>query len=101
MQQPFLLAELTEIERHIGECEQRLLRQREIVNQLGRHGRRRSQTVKIANEVLQSLEFAQSTHLNYRARLLQALRKIGSQEGAHAGTAPGGLQASAARTRKR
>jgi hypothetical protein len=50
------------------------LRQREIVDELERHGRGHSRTARMARDILDTFEMAQSKHLNDRARLLQALR---------------------------
>jgi len=63
MPQPFLLHHLTTVERHIRAGERHLLRQREIVDELERHGRGHTA----------SFEMAQSKHLNDRTRLLLAL----------------------------
>jgi hypothetical protein len=52
------------------------LRQREIVDELERHGRGNSETVKMARDILATFEMSQSAHLNDRAHLLQALREI-------------------------
>ena len=59
--------------RHVRQGERHLLRQREIVDELERHGHGHSQTAKMARDILDSFETAQSEHLNDRARLLQAL----------------------------
>jgi hypothetical protein len=71
-----LLDNIAEIERHIREGERHLLHQREIVDELERHGRGNSQTTKVARDILASFEKAQSAHLNHRARLLIALKEI-------------------------
>jgi hypothetical protein len=49
------------------------LRQREIVGELERHGHGNSQTAKMARDLLDTFEMAQSAHLNDRAHLLIAL----------------------------
>jgi hypothetical protein len=67
MKRSRLLDHLAYVERHIRDGERHLLRQREIVDELERHGRGNSQT---------TFETAQSTHLNDRAHLLQALDEI-------------------------
>jgi hypothetical protein len=76
MKQPFLVDELTEIERHVRECERHLLHQREIVDELERHGRGHTKTAKVARDILHSFETAQSNHRRHRAHLLRALREI-------------------------
>jgi hypothetical protein len=50
------------------------LRQCEIVGELERHGRGHSRTARMARDILDTFEMAQSKHLNDRAHLLQALR---------------------------
>jgi hypothetical protein len=52
------------------------LRQREIVDELERHGRGGSPTTKLARELLTSFEIALSAHLNDRAHLLLALDEM-------------------------
>ena len=74
MKRSMLLDHLAQVECHVSEGEWHLLRQREIVDELERHGRGNSQTTKVAREILTSFEKAQSSHLNHRARLLVALR---------------------------
>ena len=75
MKRSMLLDHLAQVERHIRDGERHLLRQREIVDELERHGRGNSQTTKMARD-LDSFEMAQSVHLNDRARLLLALGEI-------------------------
>ena len=50
------------------------LRQREIVAELERHGGGHSQTTKIARDILETFEMAQSVHIADRARLILALQ---------------------------
>jgi hypothetical protein len=76
MKRSQLLDHLAHVERHIRDGERHLLRQREIVAELERHGRGHSQTTKLAKDVLAAFEMSQSVHLNDRAHLLQALREI-------------------------
>jgi hypothetical protein len=76
MKQSQLLDHLAQVERHIRDGERHLLRQREILDELERHGRGNSQTAKIARDILATFEMAQSAHLDDRAHLLQALREI-------------------------
>jgi hypothetical protein len=76
MERAILLAHLAQVERHVREGERHVLRQREIVDELERHGRGNSPTTKMARDILASFEMAQSAHLNDRVRLLQALREI-------------------------
>jgi hypothetical protein len=76
MQRSLLLDNLAYVERHIRDGERHLLRQREIVAELERHGRGKSQTAKMARVILETFEMSQSAHLNDRAHLLQALREI-------------------------
>jgi len=61
------------VERHVRDGERHLLRQREIVDELERHGRGNSQAAKIAREISDTFEEAQSAHLNDRAHLQLAL----------------------------
>jgi hypothetical protein len=75
MRRSLLLNQLAHVERHIRDGERHLLRQREIVEELERHGRGNSQTAKMARDILASFEMAQSAHLNDRVHLLQALGK--------------------------
>jgi hypothetical protein len=70
-----LLDHLGQVERHIREGERHLMRQREIVTELERHGRGHSQTAKMARDLLDTFEVAQSAHLDDRAHFLDALRE--------------------------
>jgi len=66
MKRADLLDNLAHVERHVRHVrdgERHLLRQREIVDELERHGRGDSQTAKNARDI----EMAQSAHLNDRA----------------------------------
>jgi len=76
MSRATLLAHLAQVERHVRQGERHLLRQREIVDELERHGHGHSQTAKMAREILDTFEMAQSAHLTHQARLLLALRVI-------------------------
>jgi len=76
MKQSFILHHLAAVERHIRDGERHLFHQREIVEELERHGRGHTRTAKMARDILASFEMAQSTHLNDRAHLLQALLEI-------------------------
>jgi hypothetical protein len=76
MKRSMLLDHLAQVERHIRDGERHLLRQREIVDELERHGRGNSQTTKMARDILVSFEMAQSSHLSDWAHLQQALREI-------------------------
>ena len=76
MKRSILLDHLAYVERHIREGERHLSRQREIVDELERHGRENSQTTNIARDLLASFEMSQSAHLNDRVHLLQALQEI-------------------------
>ena len=67
---------LAQVERHIREGERHIFRQREIVNELERHGHGNSQTAKMARDILDSFEMTQLAHLSDRAHLMQALREI-------------------------
>ena len=71
-----LLNNPAHVERHIRDGERHLLRQREIVDELERHGRGKSETAKMARDILETFEMAQSAHLNDRTRLLLALGEI-------------------------
>jgi hypothetical protein len=72
-QRMILLSHLAMAERHIAAGERHVARQREIVAELEAHGHSGSQTLKVAREVLQSFETAQTTHLADRERLKHAL----------------------------
>ena len=76
MNRATLLAHLAQVERRVRDGERHLSRQREIVDELERHGRRGSQTAKTAREILDTFEMAQSAHLNDRAHLLLALQEL-------------------------
>jgi len=76
MKRSMLLDHLAQVECHVSEGEWHLLRQREIVDELERHGRGNSQTAKMARDILETFEMAQAAHLNDRARLLIALGEI-------------------------
>ena len=76
MKRAMLLDHLAYVERHISDGERHLLRQREIVDELERHGRGNSQTAKMAREILATFEMSQTQHLNDRAHLLLKLRQI-------------------------
>lgn len=69
MKRSMLLDHLARAERHIREGERHLLRQREIVAELERHGHGRSRTASTARDILHTFEQAQSAHLNHRVRL--------------------------------
>lgn len=73
MKQLFLLHHLAAVERHIRKGNRHLLRQRESVAELARHGRGHTQTANIAKDMLMSFEMAQSKNLNERVHLLQEL----------------------------
>jgi len=74
MMRSHLRAELAKAERHVREGERHLLRQREIVDELERHGRGNSPTTKMARDILETFEMAQSAHLNDRMRFILALK---------------------------
>ena len=76
MKRRILLDQLTHVERHIRDGERHLLRQREIVAELERHGRGQSRTARMARDILASFEMGQSQHLNDRAHLLLALQGV-------------------------
>src|SRR6516165_4748245 len=63
MNRPLLLAHLAQVERHIREGERHILRQRQIVDALERHGRGQSQTAKMARDTLDLFEMAQAAHV--------------------------------------
>jgi hypothetical protein len=75
MKRSMLLNHLAQVERHIRDGQRHLLRQREIVDELERHGRGQSETAKMARVTLESFEMAQSSHLNDWAHLQEALRE--------------------------
>ena len=76
MKRAMLLDHPAYVERHISDGERHLLRQREIVDELERHGRGNSQTAKMAREILAIFEMSQTQHLNDRTHLLLELRQI-------------------------
>ena len=76
MKRSLLVNQLAQVERHIREGERHIFRQREIVNELERHGHGNSQTAKMARDILDSFEMTQLAHLSDRAHLMQALREI-------------------------
>jgi hypothetical protein len=76
VERSLLLGNLAHVERHIRDGERHLLRQHEIVDELERHGRGNSETAKMARDILETFEMAQSTHLNDRVRLVLALGEI-------------------------
>jgi hypothetical protein len=76
VQRSLLRDQLVQAERHIRDGERHLSRQREIVSDLERHGHGRSRTAQTARDILETFEAAQSKHLNDRAHLLLALRRI-------------------------
>jgi hypothetical protein len=76
MNRAALLSHLAYAERHIRDGERHLLRQREIVAELERHGHGKSRTAQMARDILETFETAQSKHLNDRAHLLLALGEI-------------------------
>jgi hypothetical protein len=80
MQRSLLLNKLAHVERHIRDGERHLSHERNIVDELERHGRGNSRTTKLAREVLASFEMSQSLHLNDQVRLLLALAKISHGE---------------------
>jgi hypothetical protein len=60
------------VERHVLEGERRIARQREIVARL-EHGPRESITLRIARDLLQEMERAQTLHVADRERLHEQL----------------------------
>jgi len=64
---------LGQAERHIREGERLILRQRQLVDELERHGHGQSQTANLARDILQSFEMTQSARIVDRGRLKQAL----------------------------
>jgi len=76
MQRAILSERLAQVERHIRDGERHLLRQREIVAELERHGRGHTRTAIMAMDILGTFVEAQSAHLNDRMRLLLALQGI-------------------------
>jgi len=70
-----LVNHLAQAERHIREGERLILRQRQLVDELERHGHGQSQTANLARDILQSIEMAQSAHIVDRSRLKQALAR--------------------------
>jgi hypothetical protein len=73
MKRSMLLDHLAYVERDICDGERHLLRQREIVDELERHGRGHSRTADMARDLLASFETAQLLPLKDRAHLLEAL----------------------------
>ena len=60
MNRTLAIAELAHVERDIRDGERHLSRQREIVDELERHGRGASRTAQIARDILATFEMAQS-----------------------------------------
>ena len=71
MKRADLLDNLAHVERHVRDGERHLLRQREIVDELERHGRGDSQTAKNARDMKWH-----SRRTSMIAHLLLALRQI-------------------------
>lgn len=64
-----ILSQLVLVEEHIGQGEQGIRHQREIIDDLGRHG----QDVAEAQAVLRNYERAQALHMQERHRFLREL----------------------------
>lgn len=75
MNRAMLVNHLAQAERHIREGEHLILRQRQLVDELERHGHGQSQTANMARDILQSFEMTQSAHIVDRGRLKQALAR--------------------------
>ena len=75
MNRAMLVNHLGQAERHIREGERLILRQRQLVDELERHGHGQSQTANLARDVLQSFETTQSAHIVDKGRLKQALTR--------------------------
>jgi len=75
MDRILLLDRLGQAERHIREGERHILRQREIIDELERHGRGQTRTASMAREILLSFEMTQSTHIADRERLIETLQR--------------------------
>src|SRR5215472_6956160 len=73
MNRILLLDRLGQAERHIREGERHILRQREIIDELERHGRGQTRTANMAREILLAFEMTQSTHIADRERLIERL----------------------------
>ena len=76
MDRAMLLDHLAKVERHIAEGERHIFCQREIVDELERHGHGGSQTTKFAREILASFETAQAACHDDRMHLLMALWEV-------------------------
>jgi hypothetical protein len=74
MNRAAVLEHLAHTERHIRDGERHLLRQREIVAELECHGHGHSTAARLARDLLELFEKAQSAHLDERARLMLALQ---------------------------
>jgi hypothetical protein len=74
MNRTLLLHHLGQAERHISQGERHISRQREIINELERHGHGQSRTANMARDILQSFETAQSAHIADRERLIDWLQ---------------------------
>jgi hypothetical protein len=74
MNRIILLDRLGQAERHIRDGERHILRQREIIDELERHGRGQTRTASMARDILQSFETAQLAHLADRKRLIERLQ---------------------------
>jgi len=73
MKRTMLLHHLGQAERHIVEGERHIWRQREIIDELERHGHGQSLTANMARDILHSFETAQSAHIADRERLIDWL----------------------------
>jgi hypothetical protein len=68
-------AHLAQTERHIRQSERHLLHQRQIVDELERHGRGNSKTANITRDILVSFEMAHAAHIADRAHYREALEQ--------------------------
>lgn len=69
MDRNMILKQLALVEEHMGQGEQHIRRQREIIDDLVRHG----QDVIAARELLSAFEETQARHTNERSRVLREL----------------------------
>lgn len=63
------IAELAEVEGHVIAGDEHIGRQHEIIRRLERAGRGKSETAKIARDLLHSMQLAQRAHIAHRDQL--------------------------------
>jgi DNA repair protein RadC len=74
MDRETLLSWLALAERHVKEGAHHLLEQRELLARLQTHGHSKSETARIARDLLDTMEQAQAQHIDSRDRLMATLK---------------------------